>query len=104
MESEKFNVGGDGYVDLRKETIGLVIRPKAKTGLGLSVGTLLGGFSVGGTLSSPKVQLNTAGVAVTATVGAVLHLLDDWVTVDDFSCANTLKRIRKQEETKKSSK
>ena len=104
LESEKFNIGGDGYVDLRKETIGLVIRPKAKTGLGLSVGTLLGGFSVGGTLSSPKVQLSKAGVAVTATVGPLLHLLDDWVTVNYFSCANTLKRIRKQQETRQSSK
>jgi hypothetical protein len=73
MESEKFNIGGDGYVDLRKETIGFAIRPKAKTGLGLSVGTLLGGFAVGGTLSSPKVQLNRRGVAVTATVGPVVH-------------------------------
>jgi hypothetical protein len=99
LESEKFNIGGDGYVDLKKETIDLAIRPMAKTGLGLSIGTLLGGFSVGGTLSSPNVQLNSAGVAVTATIGVAVHLLKDWVTVNDFSCTNTLKRIRKQQGT-----
>jgi len=104
LESEKFNIGGDGYVDLREETIGLAIRPKPKTGLGLSVGTLLGGFAVGGTLSSPKVQLATTGLAVTATVGPLVHLLGDWVTVNDFTCANTRKRIRKQQTTKQSSK
>ncbi|MGD8498864.1 MAG: hypothetical protein PVG82_08150, partial [Chromatiales bacterium] len=104
LESEKFNIGGDGYIDLRKETLGLAVRPKAKKGLGLSVGTLLGGFVVGGTLSSPEVQFDQAGVAVTVTVGVIVNLLRDWVTVDDFSCANTLERIEKQRKALSSGK
>ena len=102
LESEKFIIGGKGYVDLKEETIHLAIRPKPITGLGLSLGTLVGGFAVGGTLASPQVQLNKTGIALTATIGAVFHLLDGWANTKDFTCENTLQRIKEQLETERS--
>ena len=115
IESSRFNIGGGGTINLRKETVDIDIRPRAKSGLGISLATITGGFKISGKLSAPSAGLSLKGLfesylksstavlllaqgaaAVTTTAVVVVRGLWDRVTSSRFSCENTLKRFERQ--------
>jgi len=114
LQSERFNVGGSGQVDLNKGTIHLDMRPRARKGLGISAAMLTGGFKISGKLGAPEAGLSMKGLlesyllgstaallVVTpggAAAGAALALRGVWDRIRSgaFSCKNTLKRIERR--------
>lgn len=70
FQSDRFNVGGSGAVDLNTEKIDIDIRPRAREGLGLSISSMTGGFKVKGTLSNPQLGGSLAGLAQAGAIGA----------------------------------
>jgi AsmA family protein len=74
VETAKVYVVGAGIVDLRSEALDIGISPRAREGIGLSVGNTVGGITrVRGTLADPSVGLDPVGVARTAaSVGAAV--------------------------------
>lgn len=74
VETDKVNVVGSGTVDLRSERLDLAVKPEAKQGLGLNLGSTLAGLvRVQGTLAAPAVGIDQMGAAKTAaSIGAAL--------------------------------
>ena len=107
METEAFTVVGSGTVDLETEALDIGLRPQAREGLGLSVGSLAGLVRVGGTLASPKPTADAAGVisagaqagAAVATGGLSILAkgLLDRATADPNPCATALGKKSKKE-------
>ncbi len=116
LQSERFNVGGSGQVDLNKGTIHLQLRPRARKGLGISASMLTGGFKISGKLGTAQAGLSMKGLlesyllsstaallvatpAGSVATGAVLALRGVWdrITAGTFSCKNTLKRIERRD-------
>jgi len=103
VESTYFNIGGEGEIDLGKETLDLHFIPKPRKGLGISLSTVSNIVMLGGTLAAPELQVGgkellKSGASITAalaTGGASLLVqsLFNRVTAEQFSCESTLKRI-----------
>ena len=92
LQSKRFNVTANGAIDLRKRTVKLHIRPRAKKGFGWSVSALTGGFQISGDLASPKVKLNVGGITLTLLLGILRGPLDR-ITAGNFSCDKVLQNI-----------
>ena len=101
MRTRQVDVVGSGTVDLRSERLDLVIKPRARGGVGVSFTTPLAGLvKVGGTIAKPSVGIDTAGTLRTAaSVGAgfatgglstVGELLLERVTADEDPCRTAL--------------
>lgn len=101
VQSDGIDVVGSGTVDLRDEGLDLGFTPRAKEGLGLSVGGQLAGFTrLRGSLASPQLSVDEIGAAKTAlSVGAAAatgglsllgELLLDKVTADAEPCRTAL--------------
>ncbi len=101
VRTAKVDVMGSGTVDLRSERLDLGIRPRARSGVGLSLSTPLTGLTrIQGTLTKPTVGIDPEGsLRTAATVGAVLatgglsvlgELLVDKVAADIDPCATAL--------------
>ena len=112
LQSKRFNVGGSGQIDLNKGTIALEMRPRARTGLGISASLITGGFKISGKLTSAEAGLSMQGLLESYLMGSVAAMLAvdpsggvaggavvairgvwDRMTAGTFSCKNTLKRI-----------
>jgi len=50
----KMSIVGDGTINLADETLDLSIRPRARTGIGIGLGSLASLVKLGGTLADPK--------------------------------------------------
>jgi len=101
VQSDGVDVVGSGTIDLRDEGLDLGFTPRAKEGLGLSVGSQLAGFTrLRGTLAAPQLSVDEIGAAKTAlSVGAAAatgglsllgELLLDKVTADTEPCRTAL--------------
>ncbi len=71
FQSERFNVGGSGTINLRTEAIDIDVKPRARKGLGLSIASMTGGFKVKGTLSEPQLGGSLKGLVEAGAIGAV---------------------------------
>lgn len=73
-ETDKLNIVGAGTINLAEEKLDLAIKPEARGGLGVSVGSLVAGLiHVTGTLAEPSVGLDEKGAAKAAvSIGAAL--------------------------------
>ncbi|MDT0619207.1 AsmA family protein [Salinisphaera sp. P385] len=54
MQTDKVNVLGNAVIDLATEAIAIRVKPTARSGIGVNLGTLAGGFSIGGSLTNPQ--------------------------------------------------
>jgi len=74
VETDKVNVVGSGAIDLRGETLDFAVKPEARQGLGINVGSSLAGLvRIRGPLTNPAVGIDQAGAARTAaSIGAAL--------------------------------
>lgn len=101
VETAKVDVVGAGTVNLGTEAIDIGVTPRARDGLGLSLGGQLAGVTrLGGTLARPSLAIDEIGtVRTAASMGAAVatgglsllgELLYDKVTADDFPCRTAL--------------
>lgn len=101
MRTSKVDVVGSGTIDLRSERLDLYFKPRARSGVGLSLSSSLAGLvKVGGTLSKPSLGIDTAGTLRTAaSVGAGVatgglsvlgEMLIDKAAVDEDPCRTAL--------------
>ncbi len=119
LEAKDYNLAGKGRIDLNSGYVELAARPKAKKGIGLSLSSLVGGFSVEGHIATPKFGLGGGGLVSAAVVGYALTPtftaaaatnpatativatgfvakgIFDRLTASNYSCKNTLKRIER---------
>jgi hypothetical protein len=63
METSHVGIAMAGTVNLTSETLDLSIRPQAKEGIGVGVGSLANLVKVQGTLANPEVGVDVAGAA-----------------------------------------
>ncbi len=112
VETGKVNVIGSGAIDLRTEEIDIGITPRAREGVGLSLGGAVAGLTrVRGTLADPTVGVDEAGAArAAASVGAAVatgglsllgELLLDKVNGDDAPCATALGKTTRKTPARK---
>lgn len=101
MRTSKVDVVGSGTIDLRSERLDLYFKPRARSGVGLSLSSSLAGLvKVGGSLSKPAIGIDAAGALRTAaSVGAGVatgglsvlgELLVDKATDDEDPCRTAL--------------
>lgn len=112
VETSKVHVVGAGAIDLGTEEIDIGITPRARQGVGLSLGGAVAGLTrVRGTLASPAIGVDELGAARTAaSVGAAVatgglsllgELLFDKATSDDHPCRTALGKRGKAPPRKK---
>lgn len=107
VETEKTDVVGAGTIDLRTERLDIGITPRARKGVGLSLGgTLAGVTRIRGTLAQPAIGIDELGTArAAASVGAAMatgglsllgEMLFDKATADSSPCQTALGRPAKR--------
>jgi len=70
IKTDRVTVLGGGVIDFNQETMELIIRPKARKGLGFSAGTLANVAKIAGPFENPRMILNkSALVQTTAAIG-----------------------------------
>lgn len=62
LDTNRTQIIGSGTINLKTEALQLDVRPQARAGVGLSGADLAQIVRIGGTLSSPGVEINPAGV------------------------------------------
>lgn len=74
MQTDKVNVLGNAVIDLASEAVAIRVKPTARSGIGVNLGTLAGGFSIGGTLTRPRPTSGdlTAKLQAAGRVGAAI--------------------------------
>lgn len=73
LQTDKVNVLGSGVIDLRTEALDIRVRPRAREGVGIGLGTLSDSVYIRGTLANPTPAADAAGIARTAaTVGGAV--------------------------------
>lgn len=101
VQADGIDVVGAGTIDLRNEALDLGFTPRAKEGLGLSLGGQMSGLTrLRGTLAAPSLSVDEMGAAraalsvgaATATAGLSLlgELLLDKVMADTNPCRTAL--------------
>ena len=120
LQSSDHNLGGKGKIDLNTGYVDLVVSPKARKGLGLSVSTFTGGgFKIKGHMATPNFGARGGGIATAAILGyaltpavaagamvepvsstiiatgLVVKGIFDRLTSSNYTCKNTLKRIER---------
>ncbi len=105
FHTEQITILSGGLIDLETEEIDLEFQTKVRKGIGISASMVVNPFiKLGGTLSSPTIELDPAGVAFSgsvavATVGLSLigkSLFDRFVSNRD-PCGEALKKLDKAE-------
>ena len=105
MRTDKVDVVGSGTVNLGNERLDLGIKPRARSGIGLSLSTPLAGLvRVNGTLAKPAMGIDAVGTLKTAaSVGAGVatgglstlgELLVDKVVADSDPCQTALGKTK----------
>ncbi len=73
MKTDRITLLGGGVINLRDESLNLVISPKAREGFGISPGTLAKMVGVAGTITEPRVDTHFRGYLETgAVIGAAI--------------------------------
>ncbi|MCL1980732.1 MAG: AsmA family protein [Proteobacteria bacterium] len=101
LRTSQVDVVGTGTVDLRSEKLDLGVKPRPRSGVGLSLTTPLAGLvRVGGTIAKPSIDIDPIGTLKTAaSVGAgiatgglstVGEALYDKMTGDEDPCRTAL--------------
>jgi len=73
VQTSKMSVVGSGAINLKSEELDLGMRPYAREGVGLGLGTIAGAARIGGTLADPKPVIDAANVLRTGvTAGAAV--------------------------------
>jgi len=73
IKTDKVTVLGGGILDLASEELEIIIRPKARKGLGISAGTVANIVKVSGSIDQPKISVDTSSlVKSSATIGAAI--------------------------------
>ncbi|MCL2458780.1 MAG: AsmA family protein [Desulfobulbus sp.] len=101
LRTSQVDVVGSGTVDLRSEQLDLGVKPKTRSGIGLSLSAPLAGLvRIGGTIAKPAIGIDAVGTLKTAaSVGAgiatgglstVGEMLIDKATGDDDPCRTAL--------------
>jgi uncharacterized protein involved in outer membrane biogenesis len=117
LQSEDYNLAGNGSIDLNTGAVDIKVSPKARKGLGLSISTIINGFKVQGHMATPDLGVTGGGLVsaailgyaltpvltagamtnpVSATVVATGYLakgLIDRMTAQNYTCENTRDRI-----------
>ena len=116
LRTGQVDVVGSGTVDLRSEQLDLGVKPKARSGVGLSLSSPLAGLvRISGTMAKPSIGMDTVATLKTAaSVGAgfatgglstVGELLIDKATGDEDPCRTALGQPQqKQNKTQTESK
>ena len=68
LKTSKLTMVANGYVDLTSEKIKLSLTPKARSGVGVDVSSLVKFIALGGTLTSPAPVVTASGVLKSAVV------------------------------------
>jgi uncharacterized protein involved in outer membrane biogenesis len=109
FQTEQLTIFSGGLIDLNTEKMSLDFETKLRKGIGLSAGMAINPFiRLGGSLSSPGIELDPAGVAITggvavATAGLSLvgkSLWDRFLTSKD-PCGKALKKLQKLDQEEK---
>lgn len=70
IKTDRVTVLGGGVIDFNQETMELIIRPKARKGLGFSAGTIANVAKIAGPFENPRMILNrSALLQTTAAIG-----------------------------------
>jgi hypothetical protein len=74
VETDSVNIVGSGAIDLKTERLDFTVKPEAKEGLGINIGSSLAGLvRIGGRLAEPTIGVDREGAAKAAvSVGAAL--------------------------------
>jgi hypothetical protein len=105
IQTEELTILSGGTIDLGSETLDLGFKTRVRKGLGISASTVVNPFiKLGGTLSSPVIELDSKGTAVAgsmavATAGLSVigkALYDRFIDSRDL-CSETVKHIEKVE-------
>ena len=73
IKTDKTTVLGGGIIDFGNEELELIIRPKARKGLGISAGTVANIVKVSGTINQPKIAVDASSlIKSSATIGAAI--------------------------------
>lgn len=73
LQTGKMNVVGSGTLNFKTEAVDLAVKPKAREGLGISLGGLVDAVTIGGTMANPKPKVGTAAALKTGlTAGAAV--------------------------------
>lgn len=73
IKTSKVTVLGGGNMNLGSEQMNILIKPKARRGLGLSAGTLANVAKISGSFSKPKISVDAASLAQSAlSIGAAV--------------------------------
>ncbi len=73
IKTDKVTVLGGGGVDLGAEELQLLIKPKARKGLGFSAGTIANIAKITGNFANPSIQVDSASfIKSTAAIGAAI--------------------------------
>jgi len=107
FHTEQITILSGGQIDLETEEINLEFQTKVRKGIGISASMAINPFiKLGGTLSSPIIELNPTGVAFSgsvaiATAGLSLigkSLFDRFLSSKD-PCGEALKKLDKAKKT-----
>ncbi len=69
FRTERINISGSGTIDLKNELLNLAVKPRAREGLGINLGTLVDAVQITGPLSDPSIGVGAKG-ALTAGISA----------------------------------
>jgi len=73
MQTAKMSMVGSGEINLKTEMLDLGIKPYAREGLGLNLGSITGIARIGGTLANPSPEIDPKGtITAGVTAGAAL--------------------------------
>ncbi|MEA3291068.1 MAG: hypothetical protein U9Q71_01980, partial [Pseudomonadota bacterium] len=73
IKTDKLTLLGGGKINLRNESLNLVVSPKARKGFGISAGTLAKMVGIAGTITEPRVDTHLRGYLETgAVIGAAI--------------------------------
>ncbi len=73
IQTTKMNIVGSGTLNFKTEEVAMAVKPQAREGLGIGLGSLVDAVSIGGTLAEPSPKVDAATALKTGvTVGAAV--------------------------------
>ena len=109
FHTEQITILSGGQIDLGTEKIDLEFQTKVRKGIGISAGMVVNPFiKLGGTLATPTIELNPAGVAFSGSVAVATaglsiigkSLFDRFLGNRD-PCGEALEKLQQAEENRK---
>jgi hypothetical protein len=72
MQAMNYNLAGTGKIDLNTGQVDIVVVPKPRKGLGLSISSLVGGFKIKGYMDTPDIGIHGRGLLTATAMGMIL--------------------------------